>query len=116
MTDADEYLSGLTDQQRASLEHIRQLVQNAVPEAEEKISTRVPAFYYKDRYLLSYSASRRHLSLFVMQGDIIRHFAERLKGFDTGRRVIRFDSERPLPDALIRDIACFRKQQIDLQQ
>lgn len=86
------------------------------PKLKKKISTRVPAFYYKDRYLLSYSASRRHLSLFVMQGDIIRHFAERLKGFDTGRRVIRFDSERPLPDALIRDIACFRKQQIDLQQ
>lgn len=109
----DIYLTNLPTSHREALQQLRRTIKALVPEATERISTRVPAFYYKGKYLVSFSAARNHLALLVMHGDIVKSLAEELRPYDTGSRIIRFTPEEPLPDGLVRRIVYLRKAQID---
>ena len=62
----DQYLAGLPKEQREALQGLRRTIRSAVPEVEEAIKSRVPAFRYMGRPLVSMGASKRHLSLFIM--------------------------------------------------
>ena len=42
----DVYLDGLSDEKRAVLEHLRQVIKSAAPEAKEVISYAMPAYDY----------------------------------------------------------------------
>jgi uncharacterized protein YdhG (YjbR/CyaY superfamily) len=53
-----------------------------VPEAEETIRSRVPAFRYKDRPLVSMGASKQHLSLFIMHGAVLETYGDELEDFE----------------------------------
>jgi uncharacterized protein YdhG (YjbR/CyaY superfamily) len=57
----DEYLARLAEEQRDALEQLRQLVRSVAPGVEEVIRSRVPAFRYNDRPLVSIGAAKRHL-------------------------------------------------------
>jgi uncharacterized protein YdhG (YjbR/CyaY superfamily) len=97
----DEYLAALPKVQRDALERLRDMIKSVVPDADEVIRSRVPAFRYNDRPLVSLGASKRHFSLFIMKGNAIQKFKEELKAFDTSNTVVRFDPERPLPRRLV---------------
>jgi len=109
----DDYLAALPDEQRSALQHLRELIASTVPEAEEGMSTKVPAFRYKGRYLVSFSATPNHLALLVMQGNAMKAFAAELAPYETGSRIIRFTPEQPLPDVLIEKIVRYRQAEID---
>lgn len=79
----DDYLAPLPKEQRDALEELRRIVRTVVPEVEETIRTRVPAFRYKGRPLVSMGAAKKHLSLFIMYGKALKTYKDELRGFDT---------------------------------
>ena len=109
----DEYLSRLPDEQRNALQRLRRTIRSAVPEVEEAIRSRVPAFRYKGRPLVSMGASKRHLSLFIMQGSVLEAHRDELRGHDTSNTVVRFTPSQPLPASLVRKLVTARKAEID---
>jgi uncharacterized protein YdhG (YjbR/CyaY superfamily) len=109
----DDYLAALPPDQKAALEQLRATIRAAVPNVEETISTGVPAFMHRGRYLVSFSAAERHLALLVMQGDIVGMLGDELAAFDTGRRIIRFTPHEPLPASLVTRIVEIRAKQIE---
>ncbi len=60
----DEYLSALQPEFRAELERIRSLVKDLVPEVEETMSYSMPTLKYKQRALVYFTASKKHLSFY----------------------------------------------------
>lgn len=108
-----DYLSVLPEDQRAALQGLRQVVSQILPESVESMSTNVPAFYYKGKYLVSFGAAKGHIALFVMQGDAMKSLAKELEGYDTGSRVIRFTPASPLPVQLVERVVRFRQAEID---
>jgi uncharacterized protein YdhG (YjbR/CyaY superfamily) len=109
----EQYLDDLPDAQRAALQHLRQTILLQVPDAVEVISTNVPAFRYKGKYLVGISAAKNHLALLVMQGNAMKSFSQDLEPYDTGRRIIRFTADNPLPTDLVEKIVRFRQSEID---
>lgn len=109
----DEYLKNLPENQRVALQHLREIIMSIVPEVVETISTNVPAFRYRSKYLVSIDATKNHLSLLVMQGDAMKVFSDELRTYDAGSRIIRFTPEEPLPAHLVEKIVLFRKAEID---
>jgi uncharacterized protein YdhG (YjbR/CyaY superfamily) len=109
----DGYLAALPPDQKASLEQLRATIRAAVPAAEETISTGVPAFLYRGKYLVSFSAAKQHLALLVMQGDIVGKLGDELAAFDTGKRIIRFTPDKPFPAPLVKRIVEIRAKQIE---
>lgn len=112
MSDIDAYLDGVTASQRKVLEHIRQLIAQTVPEAEETISYEMPTFKYKKKNLIHFAAFKNHLSIFPTPGPM-NHMEESLKPYRTGKGTLQFTEDAPIPDALIKELLIIRKQSID---
>lgn len=75
-TSIDEYLDALRPEDRAELERIRSIVKRLFPDVEEKVSYRMPTLAYKGRALVSFTASKKHLS-FSPSEWAIEEFADR---------------------------------------
>jgi len=103
----EEYLSMLPDDVFQALENIRQIIHFLVPDAEETISYRVPAYKYKGM-LVGFGATKNHCSFFVMSSTLLNDFQDEIKDFDTSTGTIRFTPEKPIPNDLITRIVMTR--------
>ena len=108
----EEYLSVLDPEFRAELERIRALVKELVPEAEETMSYSMPTLKYKQRALVYFTASKKHLS-FYPSSWAIEELDDRLDGFKKTAHAIQFTPAAPLPDNLIRDLLLVHLREID---
>jgi uncharacterized protein YdhG (YjbR/CyaY superfamily) len=96
----DEYLANVPADMRASLQHLRDTIRAAAPEAEEVISYQMPAFRLHGM-LVYYAAFSDHCSFFVGSPAARRKFAAELKPFAAGKGTVHFTPERPLPAGLV---------------
>ena len=108
----DEYLDGLAPPERAALEHVREVVVRAAPEAEEGASYGMPALLLAGRPLLGFRAAKQHLSVFPFSPAAIDAVRDRLEGFDLAKGTIRFTPERPVPDDVLADLVRLRREEI----
>ena len=100
----DEYLAGLPEPARTTLNRIRSMIRAAAPaEATEAIGYGMPTFRYKGA-LVAYAAFSNHCSLFPMSLAVMGAFQEELKRFDTSKGTIRFPLDKPLPAALVKKL------------
>ena len=100
----DEYLADVPEPAASTLKHIRAVIRSVVPkETTEVISYGIPMFKFHGM-LVGYAAFAKHCSLFPTGSGVIEQFAKELKAYSTNKGTIRFPSDEPLPDALIKKI------------
>ena len=109
----DATLAALPADQRAVLQALRRTIAAAAPEAEETISYAMPAFRYRGRALVSYSAFKAHCSLFPMSAELIETHRSELTGFATAKGTLQFTPQRPIPTDIVELIVRERMAQID---
>ena len=108
--DVDEYLAGVPEPARSTLNKMRATIRSAVPpEATEVISYRMPAFRHNG-VLVWFAAFSDHCSLFPTAA-IIEKFKNELKPFSTSKGTIQFPTNKPLPMALIKKLVKARVAQ-----
>ena len=106
----DEYLAGVPEPARGTLNKIRAAIRSAVPtETTECISYGMPAFKNQG-VLVWFAAFSNHCSLFPT-GAVIEAFKKELKGFSTSKGTIHFPTDKPLPTALIKKLVKVRVAQ-----
>jgi uncharacterized protein YdhG (YjbR/CyaY superfamily) len=106
----DEYLAGVPEPARSTLNKMRAAIRSAVPrEATETISYGIPAFKHK-RVLVWFAAFSNHCSLFPT-ASVIEEFQNELKGFSTSKGTIHFPIDKPLPLALVKKLVKARVAQ-----
>src|SRR5215469_7634521 len=111
----DEYLAGVPEPARSTLNKIRAAVWSALPpEATETISYRIPAFKYKG-VLVWFAAFSDHCSLFPT-ASVVEAFKDELKGYSTSKGTIHFPINKPLPTALIKKLVKTRVAQSGIQK
>lgn len=108
----DEYLSKVESRQREALERIRVLVKQLVPSAEETISYGMPTLKYKNRPLVYFTASKKHMS-FYPSSWAIEELKDKLKPYKTTAHAIQFTLENPLPESLIEALVLTHLRDID---
>src|SRR5690349_13643709 len=108
----DEYLSALDPAYRAELERIRGLVTDLVPDAEEAISYGMPTLKYKNRALVYFTASKKHLS-FYPSSWAIEELKEQLEGYKTTEHAIQYTLDKPLPSSLVEALVRVHVRDID---
>jgi uncharacterized protein YdhG (YjbR/CyaY superfamily) len=112
----DEYLSGVPEPARSTLQKIRATIRSAVPaEATESIFYRMPAFRYKGP-LIAFAAFTNHCSVFPMSASLIEQFKGDLKKYVTSKGTIRFPMDKPLPEALVKKLVKARVKQNELKK
>lgn len=103
-TTIDEYLAGVSRDQRAALEKLRKTVRAVAPEAEECISYQLAAFRLHGKPLVAFGATASHCAFYPMSGSTIAAHRDELEGYETSKGTIRFQPSRPLPATLVKKL------------
>jgi uncharacterized protein YdhG (YjbR/CyaY superfamily) len=102
--EVDEYLRGLEEPKRSMLESLRRTILEIVPEAEEVISYRVPAFRVSGKTIAGFAAFKNHLSYLPFSGSVIGQLPNELDRYATTKSSVHFPIDRPLPKALVKKL------------
>ncbi len=105
MTVIDSYLDKLNPGQRDSLERIRKIVKQTVPDAEETISYGMPTFKLKGKRLIYFAAYKDHMSIFGRLGSL----EKKLGNYKLSHKgTLQFTEDNPIPESLIKEIITTR--------
>ncbi|NMA98743.1 MAG: DUF1801 domain-containing protein [Phyllobacteriaceae bacterium] len=103
----DAYIAGLDPAPRAALTHIRKVLLEAAPEAEEVISYAMPGIG-QNGALLTYFAFKKHCSIFPMGNSVFVGMAEEIAPWRTSKGTLQFPPDALPPDDLIRRMVAAR--------
>lgn len=101
--DVDEYLAGVPEEARATLEKLRKTIKTAAPKATEVISYQIPAYKHHG-LLVGFAALENHCTFHVMSTGVMRAHTPELKDYKRGKASIRFPAGKPLPAALVKKL------------
>ena len=99
----DEYLAAASDDKRAALEKLRNVIRAAAQNAEECISYQLPAFR-QNGMLVAFGATANHCAFYPMSACTVEAHKDELRGYETSKGTIRFQADKPLPVALVRKL------------
>jgi uncharacterized protein YdhG (YjbR/CyaY superfamily) len=106
--DVDRYLQALEEPKRSTLETLRRTILEIVPDAEQVISYRVPAFRVEGRIVAGFAAFKNHLSYLPFSGSVLPQLADNLRGYTMTKSSLHFPVDRPLPKTLVRKLIAAR--------
>jgi uncharacterized protein YdhG (YjbR/CyaY superfamily) len=104
----DSYLRDLEEPKRTTLQELRRTILEIVPEAEEVISYRVPAFRLHGTVIAGFAAFKNHLSYLPFSGSVLDRLADELDGYTMTKSSLHFPVDRPLPKALVEKLVAVR--------
>jgi uncharacterized protein YdhG (YjbR/CyaY superfamily) len=100
----DDYLAGVSADQRIALEKLRKTIRAVAPKIEECISYGIPAFRLNGRSLVFFGAWANHCSFYPGNSRTLKKCRSDLKGFQITKGTIRFLPDKPLPTALVKKL------------
>ena len=106
--EVDEYLRSLEEPKRSTLEALRRTILEIVPDAEQVISYKVPAFRVDGRIVAGFAAFKDHLSYLPFSGSVLPDLADELEGYTMTKSALHFPIDRPLPKPLVRKLIAAR--------
>jgi uncharacterized protein YdhG (YjbR/CyaY superfamily) len=106
--EVDEYLRGVPEPQRSALQTLRRMILEIVPDADQLISYRVPAFRVDGQTVAGFAAFRTHLSYLPFSGSVLHQLAGELAGYSMTKSSLHFSADRPLPKALVAQLIAVR--------
>jgi uncharacterized protein YdhG (YjbR/CyaY superfamily) len=98
----DVYLAGLPAAQRATLQRLRTTIRRIVPQAQECISYRIPAFRLEGGIVAGFLARKDGFSYVPFSGRTLATLARELEGYGGTKSALHF--EKPLPASLVRKL------------
>ncbi|HWI47051.1 MAG TPA: DUF1801 domain-containing protein [Rummeliibacillus sp.] len=102
----DEYIAQFPSEVQVKLQKLREVIIEAAPGAEEKISYQMPAFVLKGN-LVYFAAYKNHIGFYPTSSGI-QAFQDELSQYKGGKGTVQFPIDEPLPFELISRIVKFR--------
>jgi uncharacterized protein YdhG (YjbR/CyaY superfamily) len=112
--EVDDYLCGVEEPGRSTLQALRRTILEIVPDAEQVISYRVPAFRVRGQTVAGFAAFKNHLSYLPFSGSVLSQLADELDGYAMTKSSLHFPVERTLPKALVKKLIAVRLAQVGL--
>jgi uncharacterized protein YdhG (YjbR/CyaY superfamily) len=109
--EVDEYLRALEEPKRGTLEALRRTILEVVPDAEQVVSYRVPAFRVQGTTVAGFAAFKDHLSYLPFSGSVLPELADELQGYTMTKSALHFPIDRPLPKRLVKKLIALRLRQ-----
>lgn len=102
----DEYILQFPQEVQELLKSIRMVIRESAPNAEEKISYRMPTFVL-DGNLVHFAAFNNHIGFYPTPSGIDT-FKNELSEYKTSKGAVQFPIKKPIPYELISQIVKFR--------
>src|SRR6185437_3654480 len=99
-----DYLKSIPEDRRGALEDRRVKIRSIVPDAEECISYRIPAFRLNAAVVAGFCVTARGCSHSPCSGSTLNTLARDIRRFDQTKGSLHFSPDEPLPTALVRKL------------
>ena len=109
--DVDGYLAALDEPKRSTLQLLREVILDVIPEAEQCISYGMPAFRLRGKVIAGFAAFKHHLSYLPHSGSVLPELDSDLVGYEKTKGALQFPIDRPLPRALVEKLIAVRIRQ-----
>jgi uncharacterized protein YdhG (YjbR/CyaY superfamily) len=113
VSDLGDYLAGLDEPVRSTLEHVRDVALAEAPGAGEGTSYGLAALMYRGKPLLGFLAAKDHMSVYPFSGRAVDGVRDRLPALKQSKGTVRFTGQDPLADDVVRDLVRLRIAEID---
>ena len=107
----DEYLDDLDEPKRTTLRQLRDTIISVIPDAEECISYRMPAFRVQGKVIAGFGAFKSHLSYLPHSGSVFPQLGDELAKYKTSSGALQFPVDAPLPKTLVKKLVTTRLRQ-----
>ena len=104
----DEYLQGIPEPKRSTLQRLRESILRVIPEAKEGISYGLPAFRMNGKVIAGFAAFKNHLSYLPHSGSVLDQLGDDLVGYSMTKGSLHFPVDEPLPDELVHKLLSVR--------
>ncbi|HTV78620.1 MAG TPA: DUF1801 domain-containing protein [Steroidobacteraceae bacterium] len=108
----DDYLKRVPAPRRRALVELRARIREIVPEAQECISYRIPAFRLEGKVVAGFAATASGGSYYPFSGRTLKTLAKDLKAFGQTKGAVHFSESQPLSTALLRKLIRARIKEI----
>lgn len=99
----NDYIDAQAEEVQPLLYQVTDAIRTALPDAQERISWRMPTFW-SGRNIIHFAAFKKHIGVYPGVEAIV-YFGDRLTEYKTSKGAIQFPYDKPLPLALIAEIA-----------
>jgi uncharacterized protein YdhG (YjbR/CyaY superfamily) len=110
--EVDEYLRGVDEPRRSTLQALRRTILEIVPDADQVISYRVPAFRVRGQTVAGFAAFKDHLSFLPFSGSVLAQLADELQGYTMTKSALHFPVDRPLPKTVVKKLIAVRLEEV----
>ena len=106
----NDYLADLDEPKRIALSELRQTILEIIPDAEQCISYRMPAFKVDGKTIAGFAAFKDHLSYFPHSGSVLGGLPE-LAGHPGTKSSLHFPVDNARPQPLVKKLIAARMHQ-----
>lgn len=106
------YLAAQPPEVRRVLAQVRAAIRQALPQAHETISYKIPTYEVGGKPAVYFAAWKRHYSVYPISAGVRRALRTALAGADVEKGTVRFPFDAPVPSALIARIAELRAAEL----
>lgn len=108
----DGYIAAQPQGAQSALKQVRGAIRKAVPEAEEGIAYKIPAYKLHGKRMLFFAGWKQHYSLYPAGKLALLACRDELARYEISKGTIRFPLSEPVPVDLIRRIAQLRAREV----
>jgi len=107
----DAYLAALEEPKQSTLRELRRTILGIVPDAEQCISYRMPAFRLRGKVIAGFAAFKNHLSYLPHSGSVLPELRDEVAAYEMTPGSLHFPVDSPLPQALVKKLIDVRISQ-----
>ena len=107
----DAYLDGIEEPKRSTLQLLREAILETVPDAEEGMSYKLPAFRVRGKVIAGFAAFKNHLSYLPHSGSVFSELPDDVAPYRTSKGALQFPVDSPLPKELVAKLLAVRMDQ-----
>jgi uncharacterized protein YdhG (YjbR/CyaY superfamily) len=100
-SEIDAYLANVAEPQRSVLKALRATIRSLVPNAEECISYKIPAFRVDGHVVAGFAAFKNHMSYLPFSGSVLPVLHSSLEGHSRTKSALHFTEASPLSNELV---------------
>lgn len=105
-----EYIAQFSQEDAKRMQLLYATIKEVCPEAEERMSWKMPTFVYCGFNLVHFAKAKHHIGFYPANTGVSM-FQDRLKDFVCTKGSIHLDDKKDIPIALIKEIVEFRMKE-----
>ncbi len=108
----DDYIKAQPTTVQGILRCVRSTIRKAIPDAEELISYKMPAYKLNGTAIIYFAAAKEHYSLYLATKPLLAEFKDELARYKLSKGTISFPLSETVPVKLIDRIVKFRAKNL----